>query len=489
MKRLLIGAIMCLLFVVGVYAIVTPINPTTDDITNADAYDFTATSTNPFAAGGLHIDLDLGGTPLTMVCANTPPDYDCSLLAYDISGLEGVYPVTMTDIDGPLLIGDLTVDHAVTANDFGFSAADFIVTYAVDCDCTPSGCDPATTGEYSFELGPWTSFVSGNDFTVVDGPGDYEFRGYCKDLAGNEDWTAVTAFTLPASPPVLIEAIDLPITVVCQEPGVSCASPVAYGPLDGLGLPLDVALKVTFDKDASITLTLDGGAPVGPSGFFIDHVISLGSVTEGNHSLLIDASDGTNSAIYEINIEVLNTGGTGDIIIDIRDPIEIDPTDPAIMWTGAVVEKNDILPGDFAIVRYELFMIKGAYTRFGFSGDIDFEAPITVFCEDNYDPILKDIITPGVNDYNIDVLDGTIDTSKPSITCPIKTGDVDSGMYYDVLVKYPISETSAGGSLSGSLVTDLYTECENGLDDDLDAFIDFPDDLQCVDILDNDESI
>jgi len=114
--------------------------------------------------------------------------------------------------------------------------------------------------------------------------GIYEFRGYCEDKAGNDDWTGITNFNLPASPPVLLSVVSLPSTDLCGTPAANPCNPSQF---DGSGAPLDLALKLTFDKNAIVTMVLDGGAPVGPSGSFPDHVISL-TLTEGVHDLSID---------------------------------------------------------------------------------------------------------------------------------------------------------------------------------------------------------
>lgn len=456
-KKILIGILLSLSMVVGVLATVTPTNPIVDETTNADTYDFTATTDNPLVAGGVHIDLDLGGI-IPMPCVWNVVDYTCELLAEDISGLEGIYPVTMTDADGTFPAATLTIDQVVVAYDFGFSATDYVVNYILDCDCDPSGCDVVSTGQYSTDnfISDINDFNPGFDFSVL-GAGDYEFRGYCKDLATNEDYTGITTFTLPATPPVLIEVIDLPSTTVCSDV-ITCASPLAYGPLDGLGNPLDISFKVTFDKSATITLTFDGGVSVGPSDSFTEHVVLLGSVTEGvGHTLSIDASDGINSDVYNIVFDVTGTGVGGGVTIDIRDSIPVDPTNPAIEIIDIELEKNQVLPGDFALVNYTIFMVKGEYTRFSFIGDADFEAPITLFCEEDYDGENQDIVATPINPiYEIDPLDGTFDeATKLAITCPY-IGDVDAGLEYKVIAKYPISSTAIGGTLSGTFDVGLY---------------------------------
>jgi len=150
-----------------------------------------------------------------------------------------------------------------------------------------------------------------------------------------------------------------------------------------------------------------------------------------------------------------NTGGAGNITIDVNPPIVIPPTIPAIGFTSVVAEKNQISPGDFAVIRYSLSMTQGNYTKFSFSGDVDFESPITVFCEDNYNNVTQDIINPAdPNVFVIDVLDGIINESKSAITC----NGIFAGGYmdYDVLVKYPIDVSSTGGTLAGNFGVDLY---------------------------------
>lgn len=451
MKKILLGFLVGLMMISSVFAIVTPISPSGDETTNANTYDFLATTDDPLfipIPPTLYVSLGFNG-PQQMNCVWNGIDYNCELLE-DISAMEGIYPVTMTDNDGTIAVGDLTIDHFVTANDFGFSATGNDISYV------PGGCEDTVSGvdieEAQYTQDDWitVNIFSGNPETLPDGT--YDVRGHCTDNAGNEDYTDDSEFTLPANPPVLTDVINLPSTPICGTPATfPCTES-----FDGGGLPIDISLMLTFDEEASITVILDGGAPIGPSEFYVDHVISLNSLTEGFHILSIEASDGTNSAIYIINLDVINTGTDGDTTIIVRESIPINPTNPAIEIIGSNVEKNNILPGDFAIVRYSLFMVLGEYTRYSFIGDPDFEVPVLVFCENNYDPIAKDIIDPtDENVFTIDPLNGVIDETQPAITCPY-TGNIDTGLEYDVLVKYPISANTVVTQLFGTFGVGLY---------------------------------
>ena len=75
--------VICLL-AIGVYGLVNPLAPLADETTNADIYDFTATSTNPLLDMGLppfpllYLELDFDG--LKQMDCTGGPLYDCELL-------------------------------------------------------------------------------------------------------------------------------------------------------------------------------------------------------------------------------------------------------------------------------------------------------------------------------------------------------------------------------------------------------------------------
>jgi hypothetical protein len=262
MKKIQLGILLGLIAIGITCAVIsttiTSQTPDTETITKAATFDFAAVSTNPFSVGDLHVEVDVGSTHgIHMACTNSPPNYPCALNGYDISGLsDDIYPIVFRDNTGDTTPVNLIIDRNIVAGDFGFAATDYEVSYILNCDCTPSGCD-TEQAQYNKDDAGWVDFDISNpqDFTVT-GTGSYIFRGYCKDNAGNEAYTDETGYTLPASPPQLKEVYILPSTdELCDE-----TFPCELIDQDGSGEPIDMSLKLEFDKEAILQARLNGGA-------------------------------------------------------------------------------------------------------------------------------------------------------------------------------------------------------------------------------------
>lgn len=452
-----IGVLISLFLVSAVLAVVTPISPPGDVTTNAGTYTFLADSDNPLwipTPPTLYLDLGFNGTKaMDCIWNGTASLYNCNLTGYDISGFEGVFNVDMTDASGTYPVGNMTIDHYVLANSFNFAATANNVSY------TPGGCVDTISGVAS-EVGQysndnWATVTNMSSNPEILPNGTWDFRGFCVDNAGNTNMTGTTSFVLPASPPVLTTVIDLPSRTICSG-GFPCTEV-----FDGAGNPMNVALKLTFDKAANITIVFDGGAPVGPSSAYVDHVVSFNYLTTGIHTIDINATDGTNYDDYRINMNVTNTSGSGSVNITIRnETASFNETNASVSFTGNnTVLKNNVLPGDFATVRYELMMKGGNFTKFSFNGSSGFVPAVLVYCSDNYDgnSTVLDVINPADSDvFNISMLDGNIDDNKFAITCPIKESRTGDFYLYDVYVRYNISASASGGSLAGNLGVGLY---------------------------------
>lgn len=452
MKKIIVLITMFLLLAGVSLATITSSNPSGVITTSDNSFNFTAITDNPlldaFRTPITYMDLAFNES-LEMDCSLSGSNYLCSLYVADISGIDGIYEVNMTDGNGTFNVGNMTVDHSITANSFGFVASANNINY------TSGGCVDLLSGVKN-EVGQWSndSWTTTYNFTgtgVNLTDGSYDVKGFCEDNAGNTAVTSVSSFVLPSSPPVLTTVTNLPSSVICGTP----ASFPCLTSVDGGGSPTSVSLKLTFDKISNITMSLDGGAESKSTNMYLEHVVSLTSLMDGMHNLSITATDGTNQDNFMIRLNTSNTSGNGSINISIRESIPV-VSNASIGFIGTpTVLKNNILPGDFAIVNYSLFMVKGNYTKYSFSGSSDFMSPVLVFCENNYNPTTKDVINSTAA-FSISVLNGQINESKYALTCPYTSGNLNDGLYYNVIVKYPISSSTTSSSLAGSLGVSLY---------------------------------
>lgn len=434
----------------------TMYNPSPNGIvvTNNNSLDIFTQTDNPLFQAfrtptTTYVNLEFDG-PTEMDCIISGSKYNCSLTGVDISSKEGTYNINITDNDGTNTTSTITIDHSVTANNFNFEAKDYNVSYTDGCVDTISGI-AVSKGQYSND-----SFASDiNDMSntsVILPAGHYSFRGYCEDNAGNSAYTGITSYTIPASPPQLMKVTELPNTIICGG-GFPCTE--SY---NGSGSPIDISLKLTFDKAANISVVANGGTPVTSDGYYEEHVLSLTNLKDGVHEIEITSTDGTNSEVFEIKLNVSNTGATGNVSIDIRGSIIIDPPiEPYVDFLNSpVVERNNVFAGEWAIVRYEIQTFVYGWTRYRFdSSSSSFDVPIQVFCESNYNTTSKDIINNSLS-YNINTINaGIYDETQPAMTCP-GTGNFTDGYQYDVLVKYPIISGASPGSISGQFSVGLY---------------------------------
>jgi hypothetical protein len=455
MRKIITSFLMVMVLMVGIAsATVTNEDPSGTIITNENVLNISAQSDNPlFSPFRLptttYLDVEFDGAD-ELDCVLSGAVYNCSLNNIDISAKEGTYQINITDNDGTVNTANVTVDHSITANDFNFQATDNNVSYTDGCVDTISGI-AVSVAQYSND-----SFVADiNNFTgssMILPNGSLDFRGYCLDNAGNDAYTGITSYILPASPPELIAVTDLPSTTVCGS-----GFPCTYS-LDGSGLPIDLSLKLTFDKASNISAVLNNGSASISDGYYIEHVLSMDDLRDGVQELVITATDGTNSQDFTINLNVSNTGGAGNVSIDIRGSIIVDPPVEAYVdFVGTpTVEKNNVFPDEWAIVKYTVQTFVYDWTRFRFdTADSAFETPVQVFCEDNYNSTSQDIINNSLS-YNISTFNtGTYDETQPAITCN-GTGNLTAGYNYDVYVKYPIAADATPGSIAGQFSVGLY---------------------------------
>ena len=429
--------IMTLLIASMVYALVTPTTPVVDEYVNnigAPNYLFSSESDNQFPGPVIfyYVNDVVGATALPCVGTTCSDTIDISTF------MDGsTYTVKYQDVSGILQAnGDIIIDNTnPIAADFGFSATDFVITYTADCTDTNIETE---TGQYSTDgFGvDINDFVSGADLTAL-GAGVVDFRGKCVDKASNEALTGTTQITLPANPPILDDVFDLPdeVTDVCG--GDPSDNPCDIPQIDGGGAPIDIIYKLVFDKAAVITLTLDGGAPVGPSGSQTEHIIAIYSLMEGNHILTIQASDGVNVENYVINFDITNTGIVGNTIITVEPPLSPPPTTDITLVSSVQIGSNPY-PGGTATINYTFVVTGNDETSYSFlTVDTGFDTPIVVTCDTN----------PAETMNIIAVFNGSF---VGSVTCEGVGDELTTGLTYSVLVEYPITMT-ASGALSGTL--------------------------------------
>jgi len=425
-----ISLLICLMLASGVFAAVTPTTPAADTYLNNGAdptnYNFQATTTTADPSINVYLNsVWLGQVP----CIGGTCTGDLNLFGQ----IDNPYTVSYADSDLIRMnaTGAIVIDTTnPTTTDFNFQATDYIVAFTSDCADTNLDTE---IGLFDDAVLGWTPFTSGEDLNIIYGvgPGLVDFLGNCTDLAGNYLETGITQYTLPASPPVLLDVFDLPdeITDICAD--TYPCGPIA---IDGGGNPIDVIYKLVFDKSAEITLTLDGGAPVGPSSQQTEHIIAIYSLMEGTHALTIDASDGVNSQIYTINFDITNTGTVGDTVITVEPPITPPPVKDITLISSAQIGSNPY-PGGTATINYTFVVTGSDLTTYSFlTADSGFDTPIVVTCDTN-----------PAETMNIAVFDGSF---VGSVTCQ-GTGDINIGLTYSVLVEYPIT-TSASGNLAGT---------------------------------------
>lgn len=455
MKKFISALIMALMMVGGVFATVTPTNPVGDDTTNANTYDFTAVSTNPFALGGLHINLGFGGI-LNIPCTNNPPNYNCDLLGVDISGLEGSYLITMEDVDLPVVtIGNLIIDHSVVANNFNFQAtgnlAGYEVVYSINCVDIISGVDPINSKAVYSKDG-WVTTnnmpASPADMTAL-GAGTVEFKGVCQDNAGNTAETAVTTINLPKIPPnvIQVDRIDVsPITNTCTN-AVAPFCDTTTTTMDGSGTAINNAMiQLTFRNPVDITdIRINGVSTGGTSTTTSDiHVLMFQQLTTGNYVVEVDSAEGTEIGTHTVNLDINNANAGGSATVDVISTLPVTPATIAI--NGApTVYGSPVLPGGVVYLGYDLTLTGAEYIRATFNeiGGPAFGSPITMYCVENSNPITHEptglTTTLGTN--------WALSEANPAIDCNANN---------DVIIRIPILLTASSGLHSANIEFGLY---------------------------------
>jgi len=287
------------------------------------------------------------------------------------------------------------------------------------------------------------------------GAGSVDFRGRCVDLAGNERVTGVTAILLPSTPAQLVS-----ITQLAPTPGGVVTSPIT---LDGGGNLVLASFKLVYDKPVTIDVTVGAGSNNDPV-LAIDHIITLSSLPTGTYLVSVESDDGLGHVNTDVITLTINNAGSsgGSGIINVRGPVPVVVPSISFLAGSPVAVRDNVLPGDFAILRYDLQLTGGARTFVTFvSADPDFTTPVVAFCGENYDSVANDIeavLSP------VRIVETPVPSAFPpgpgtpatALDCADTNGDPLDGFQYSVYVKMPIASTAIAGAHSATINFGLY---------------------------------